>query len=196
MKTKKFLEFAATVLFLIVFAVGCAGTKSKTQSEKNAARDSVRTMTEETLAQLYQKAPAAEDAVADAAGYAVFSDFGVKILIMGGAGGSGMAVDNATKQETFMKMAEFQPGLGLGAQKYRLVFIFENPDAFNTFITSGWELGANAMAAAKDDTGEGGGAAGAVTVSDGVKMYQLSDTGAIVGVSITAAKYYKDDDLN
>jgi len=196
MKMKKVLKCTATLLFLLVFAFGCAGTKSKTQSEKNAARDSVRTMTEETLTQLYQKEPAAEDAVADAAGYAVFSDFGVKILIMGGAGGSGMAVDNATKQETFMKMAEFQPGLGLGAQKYRLVFIFENPDAFNKFVTSGWELGANAMAAAKDEQGEGGGGAGAVTVSDGVKMYQLSDTGAIVGVSITAAKYYKDDDLN
>jgi lipid-binding SYLF domain-containing protein len=193
---KKVLKCATTVLFLLVFAFGCAGTKSKTQSEKNAAQDSVRTMTEETLTQLYQKEPAAEDAVADAAGYAVFSDFGVKIMIMGGAGGSGMAVNNATKQETFMKMAEFQPGLGLGAQKYRLVFIFENPDAFNNFVTSGWELGANAMAAAKDDKGEGGGGAGAVTVSDGVKMYQLSDTGAIVGVSITAAKYYKDDDLN
>ena len=168
MKMKKVLKCTATLLFLLVFAFGCAGTKSKTQSEKNAARDSVRTMTEETLTQLYQKEPAAEDAVADAAGYAVFSDFGVKVLIMGGAGGSGMAVNNATKQETFMKMAEFQPGLGLGAQKYRLVFIFENPDAFNKFVTSGWELGANAMAAAKDEQGEGGGGAGAVTVSDGV----------------------------
>jgi hypothetical protein len=66
----------------------------------------------------------------------------------------------------------------------------------NNLVTSGWELGANAMAAAKDDKGGGGGDAGAVTVSDGVKMYQLSDTGAIVGVSITAAKYYKDDELN
>jgi lipid-binding SYLF domain-containing protein len=171
-------------------------TTLKSKSEKNAARDEVRAMTEKTLSQLYQKEPAAKGAVAGAAGYAVFSDFGFKILIMGGAGGSGMAVNNATKQETFMKMAEFQPGLGLGAQKYRLVFIFENPDAFNNFVTSGWELGANAMAAAKDEQGEGGGAAGAVTVSDGVKMYQLSDTGAIVGVSITAAKYYKDDELN
>ena len=196
MKTKKVLKCSATLLFLIVFAVGCAGTKLKSQSEKNAARDDVRVMTQQTLAQLYQKEPAAEGAVASAAGYAVFSDFGFKILIMGGAGGSGMAVNNATKQETFMKMAEFQPGLGLGAQKYRLVFIFENPDAFNKFVTSGWELGANAMAAAKDDKGGGGGEAGAVTVSDGVKMYQLSDTGAIVGVSITAAKYYKDDELN
>jgi lipid-binding SYLF domain-containing protein len=196
MKTKKFLKCAATVLFLIVFAAGCAGTKSKSQSEKNAARDSVRTLTAQTLDQLYQKEPAAKGAVAGAAGYAVFSDFGFKIMVMGGAGGKGMAVNNATKQETFMKMAEFQPGLGVGAEKYRLVFIFENPDAFNKFVTSGWELGANAMAAAKDDKGEGGGGGGAVTVSDGVKMYQLSDTGAIVGVSITGAKYYKDDDLN
>ena len=52
------------------------------------------------------------------------------------------------------------------------------------------------MAAAKDDQGKGGGEAGVLIVSDGVKMYQLNDTGAIVGVSITAAKYYKDDDLN
>jgi lipid-binding SYLF domain-containing protein len=153
-------------------------------------------VTAQTLDQLYQNEPAAKGAVANAAGYAVFSDFGFKIMVMGGAGGKGMAVNNTTKQETFMKMAEFQPGLGLGAEKYRIVFIFENPDAFNKFVTSGWEVGANAMAAAKDDKGGGGGEAGAVTVSDGVKMYQLSDTGAIVGVSITAAKYYKDDELN
>jgi lipid-binding SYLF domain-containing protein len=196
MKTKKVLKLAVTLLFLIVFAVGCAGTKSKSQSEKNAARDEVRTVTAQTLDQLYQNESAAKGAVANASGYAVFSDFGFKVMVMGGAGGKGMAVNNTTKQETFMKMAEFQPGLGLGAEKYRIVLIFEKPDAFNKFVTSGWELGANAMAAAKDDKGKGGGGAGAVTVSDGVKLYQLSDTGAIVGVSLTAAKYYKDDDLN
>ena len=194
MKMKKVLKLTVTLLCLLIFAAGCAGTKSK--SEKNAARDEVRTVTAQTLDQLYQNEPAAKGAVANAAGYAVFSDFGVKIMVMGGAGGKGMAVNNTTKQETFMKMGEFQPGLGLGAEKYRIVLIFENSDAFNKFITSGWEVGANAMAAAKDDKGKGGGSAGAVTVSDGVKMYQLSDTGAIVGVSVTAAKYYKDDDLN
>ena len=120
-KTKKFLKCAVTVLFLIVFAAGCSGTKS--QSEKNAARDSVRAMTDQTLAQLYQNETGAKGAVADAAGYAVFSDFGFKVMFLGGAQGKGTAVNNATKQETFMKMLEFQPGLGVGAEKYRLVFI-------------------------------------------------------------------------
>jgi lipid-binding SYLF domain-containing protein len=193
MKTKKVLKCAATLLFLLVFAVGCAGTKSK--SEKDAARDSLRTMTERTLARLYQEEPAAKAAVADAAGYAVFSDFGFKVLFMGGAQGKGLAVNKTTKQETFMKMVELQPGLGVGAQNYHLVFIFENPEAFHTFVTSGWELGTNALAAAKDGS-EGSGDAGAVSFSHGVKLYQFSDTGAIVGVSITGAKYYKDDDLN
>jgi len=193
MEMKKVLKQAAALIFLIVFVAGCAGTKSK--SEMNAEREAVRTLTAQTLDQLYQKEPAAKGAVANAAGYAVFSDFGFKVMVMGGAGGKGMAVNNATKQETFMKMAEFQPGLGLGAENYRLVLIFWNTDAFNTFVTSGWEFGANAMAAAKNRSG-GGGAAGAVTFGHGVRMYQLSDTGAIVGVSITAAKYHKDDDLN
>ena len=78
---------------------------------------------------------------------------------------------------------------------HRKVFIFENPDAFNTFVTSGWELGTKALASAKDES-EGAGAAGAVSFSHGVKLYQFDDTGAIVGVSITGAKYYKDEDLN
>ncbi len=193
MKTKKVLKWAATLLFLLVFAVGCAGTKSK--SEKDTARDSLRSMTERTLAKLYQDEPAAKGAVADAAGYAVFSDFGFKVVFMGGAHGKGLAVNKTTKQETFMKMLELQPGLGVGAENYHLVFIFENPDAFNTFVTSGWELGTNALASAKGGS-TGSGAAGALSFSHGVKLYQFDATGAIVGVSITGAKYYKDDDLN
>ena len=119
----------------------------------------------------------------------------MKVMFLGGAGGSGVAINSATKQETFMKMAEFQPGLGLGAEKFRVVLVFETPAAFNAFVTSGWEAGANVMAAAKTKT-MGGGAAGAVTVSEGVKIYQINEAGLIVGISLTGAKYYKDKELN
>lgn len=40
------------------------------------------------------------------------------------------------------------------------------------------------------------GTAGAVTVSQGMKMYQINEEGLIVGVSITGAKYYKDKELD
>jgi lipid-binding SYLF domain-containing protein len=195
MKKKSQNMIIAAVMVTLYLAVFACSTTPKTHSQKDTHKDSIRAMTQQTLVDLYKKEPAAKGAVAGAAGYAVFSDFGFKILFMGGAHGKGMAVSNAAKQETFMKMMELQPGLGVGAEKFRLVLIFENPEAYNKFVTSGWEFGANALAAAKSGS-EGGGAAGAVSFREGVKMYQLSGTGAIVGVSITGAKYYKEKDLN
>ena len=77
----------------------------------------MREIANKTLTQLYTTQPAAKDAITNSAGYAVFSDFGFKVIFMGGAGGKGLAVNNATKQETFMEMLEFQPRLGPGGGK-------------------------------------------------------------------------------
>ena len=195
MKGKTLFVVIVSVVVVLYVAVLACSTAPVSKSQKDEKRASVRAMASQTLAQLHKGDPAAQKAIASAAGYAVFSDFGMKVMFLGGAGGSGVAINSVTKQETFMKMAEFQPGLGLGAEKFRVVLVFETPAAFNAFVTSGWEAGANAMAAAKTKT-MGGGAAGAVTVSDGVKMYQLNEAGLIVGISITGAKYYKDKDLN
>jgi lipid-binding SYLF domain-containing protein len=192
-KTRSVVIVLAMVLLSLAL-ISCASAPLS-KSEKEQQQDSVRDMANATLTQLSAKNPAAKSEIAKAAGYAVFSDFGFKVIWLGGAGGSGIAVNNATKQETFMKMVEFQPGLGLGAAKFRLVFVFETPEAFNSFVTSGWEAGANAMASAKTKT-EGGALAGAVSVSKGVKMFQLNDEGAIVGVSLAGAKYYNDKELN
>ena len=175
-------------------ALEACSTAPLSKSEKEEHRDSVRAMASKTLADLQRTKPEAGKAVSEAAGYAVFSDVGLKIGYMGSAKGGGIAVNNATKQETFMKMFELQPGLGLGVEKYRVVFVFETAAAFQSFVTSGKELGANAMAAAKDKT-KGGAMAGAVTVSEGVYMFQVDTQGAMVGISLTGAKFYKDKEM-
>jgi len=196
MKAKKAMRrMLASAMVVMFLGLSACSTTPISKSDKEQQQDSVRDMANKTLAQLYVKHAAARDAVTRATGYAVFSDFGFKVWTLGGARGKGVAVNNATKQETFMEMLEFQPGMGLGAMKFRVVFVFETLEAFNSFVNSGWEAGANAMAAAKTKT-EGGALAGAVTVSKGVKMYQLNEEGLIVGVSLTAAKYYKDKELN
>jgi len=177
----------------LVLAACSTAPMSKDQKEEK--QDSVRAMASQTLANLEKKNPEARTAISDAAGYAVFSDVGLKIVYFGTAKGGGIAVNNKTKQETFMKMFELQPGLGLGAEKYHVVFVFETPEAFHSFVTTGRELGADAMAAAKNKT-KGGALAGAVTLSKDVYMFQVDTEGAIVGVSITGAKFYKDKELN
>jgi lipid-binding SYLF domain-containing protein len=152
-------------------------------------------MAEQTLAQVYAQYPHARRKVEEAKGYAVFSNFGMKFLYMGSATGSGLAVDNATKKVSFMKMVELQPGYGFGVQNFRNVFVFETREAFYQFVDSGWEFGGKTTAALHDqDQGILGGFG--VNVSPGVVMYQISESGAIVGVSVTGAKYYQDDQLN
>jgi lipid-binding SYLF domain-containing protein len=158
------------------------------------ARSDVRTMANNTLGQLYARQPGAKQAVESAAGYAVFSNFGMKILVAGGGSGEGLAVNNATRQEIFMRMAEVQAGLGFGMKKFRLVWVFETQKAFDSFVNSGYQFGGQAALAAKA-AGVGGGKAGAASVSPGVWIYQITDDGIAAELTVKGTKYYRDKRL-
>lgn len=187
----KNLIYAWFVILLLALQ-GCA---SMTPKEADNKRIETRAMADQTLAELKRMYPEAKGILSNAAGYAVFSNYGFKVMFGGSARGSGLAVNNATGQTTYMKMFELQPGFGFGVQKFKMVFLFDTQQAFDKFINSGWEFGANSAVSFKKDT-EGVGGQMGVVVSPGVHLYQIGETGAIVGVSVTGAKYYKDSDLN
>jgi len=150
---------------------------------------------QDALTAVYKAAPSARKAVESAAGYAAFSNFGMKILVAGGGSGKGIAVNNKTKAMTYMKMAEIQAGLGFGAKKFQVVWVFDTEAALNNFVNSGWEFGGQATAAAK--AGDKGSAyQGAVGVSPGVWIYQVTDKGLALELTAKGTKYYKDSDLN
>lgn len=158
-------------------------------------RNEIRKMREETLAQLYKVHPAARASIQKAAGYAVFSNVGVNLIFFSAAGGSGVAHDNRSGKDIYMKMISGGIGLGLGVKDFRGVFVFANQDAFKQFVDSGWEASAQADAAAKSGE-KGGAAAGAITVAPGVDLYQLTENGFALQATIQGTKYYQDDDLN
>ncbi|MBU1231501.1 MAG: hypothetical protein KKD01_00045 [Proteobacteria bacterium] len=155
----------------------------------------IRTTADKTLARLYGIQPSAQKAIKEAAGYAVFSNFGMKIFFAGGGAGKGLAVNNKTGQITYMKMIELQAGLGMGIKKFRLIWVFENQSDLASFISSGWELGGQATVAAQA-SGEGGALAGAMSIKPGVWLYQLTDDGLALELTAKGTKYYKDDALN
>ena len=176
------------VVSLVASGLAFGADKAKEQAE-------VRKAGESALAAVYKAQPSARKAVESAAGYAAFSNFGMKILVAGGGSGKGIAVNNKTKSTTYMKMAEVQAGLGFGVKKFQLVWVFETDKALNDFINSGWEFGGQATAAAK--AGDKGTAyQGAVSVSPGVWLYQLTDKGLALELTAKGTKYYKDSDLN
>lgn len=183
---------AAALICAFALSARAADDKAEDKAKEQAE---VRKLVQQTLERLYKAQPAAQSAVAHGAGYAVFSNTGVKILFAGSGKGKGIAVDNQTKKEVFMKMLEVQAGLGFGVKKFSVIFVFDNDKALNSFINSGWEFGGQASAAAK--TGDKGGSMeGAASVSDGVWMYQMTDKGLAVELTGKGTKYYKDDDLN
>lgn len=193
--TARFRICMASLMIALSLGLQACAPAPVSQYQVDERRADIRAMANETIAQLYQQYPDSRRQIQRAAGYAVFSNFGFKALFMGSATGEGLAVSHATRRETFMRMVELQPGYGFGVQRFRLVFVFETPQAFDQFVYSGWEFGGNVMAAANTRTQQMGNQLG-VSVSPGVLMYQLSDQGAIVGVSITGAKYYPDANLN
>jgi len=190
MKTTRRHNLIAVALVCALAAAAHAADDKKVTEQKE-----VRKMAQDTLHRLYKADPRAKAAVEGAAGYAIFSNLGVKILVAGSGKGQGIAVNNKSKNETFMKMIELQAGLGMGVKKFRLVFVFDNEKVFNSFVNSGWQFGGQSTAAAK--AGDKGGAlAGAASVSDGIWLYQLTDKGLALEITAKSTKYYKDDDLN
>ena len=158
-------------------------------------RKEIRDKTAETLNRLYKLQPKAKQVINNSYGYAVFSNFGTKILVLGGGKGKGEAINNKTGKETFMKMLELQAGLGFGIKRFQVVFVFENKKVFDEFINSGWEFGGQSTVAAKLDD-DGGAFSGAATVSPGVWIYQLTEDGLALEITVKGTKYMKNDNLN
>ena len=195
MKRKNSLRAGIAIILLLGFAATTGPLLAASKEEIAKKKADIRKMGNETLARLYKVQPSAKQAVSNAAGYAVFSNFGMKIFFAGGGSGKGLAVDNKTKKETFMKMVELQAGLGMGIKKFRLVWVFETQSGLNSFVNSGWEFGGQATAAAQA-SGQGGAFAGAMSISPGVWLYQLTDDGLALELTAKGTKYFKDGDLN
>jgi lipid-binding SYLF domain-containing protein len=149
--------------------VGLAASKDEQRAE-------VRQAGESALAALYKAQPSARKTVESTSGYAAFSNFGMKIFLAGGGSGKGIAVNNKTHVTTYMRMAEVQASLGIGVKQFQLVWVFDNEQAIDRFVNSGWGIGGQATAAAK--AGDKGTAyQGAMSVAPGVGLYQLTDDG-------------------
>ncbi|WP_141057923.1 YSC84-related protein [Stenotrophomonas rhizophila] len=183
-----------------VLGVGCTSAPPRNADGSatvatQEARNKARAATAEVLSRLYAAQPSARQAIASSAGYAVFRSFGVKVLVAGGGSGHGVAIETASGRETFMRMVEIQAGLGFGAKTFDLVWVFKTPAAYANFTTHGFEVGGQATLAAKVDQA-GGGLTGAVQVSDGVWVYQMTESGLAAELTVKGTRYYPDTSLD
>ena len=190
MNNRSFSFARLAALFLLptlVFAEMSAKEKDKTRKE-------VRKEVQTTLNKLYKLQPSAKSLIGNSAGYAVLNNFGMKILVTGGGSGKGIAFDKSGKQ-TFMKMVEVQAGLGMGAKKFSLIWVFADASGFKRFLSGSYEASGQANATAQKGN-TGGAYAGAATISPGVWLYQIQGDGLAAELTAKGTKYYLWDELN
>jgi len=102
-----------------------------------------------------------------------------------------VAVTRETGARTYMKMGTVGIGIGLGGQKYQVVFLLQDQKTFSSFVDRGWQAEAAAKAAA--------GTAGANVKTgfvNGMAIYQMTDKGLIANADISGTKYWKYKKLN
>jgi len=189
------MRFATLIMSLVIVCImvsACARPKGATPEEK---RSYVQQMKNDTLADLYVEKPYAKELIQQSAGYAVFSNFNTQLLVVGTGNGYGVAVDNATGDNIYMRMAEGGVGLGVALKNFREVIVFNNKAVFNEFVTEGWSYGAQGDAAAKykDD---GGATSAEVPLDSDVVVFQMTKDGIALRANLSAAKFWRDDDLN
>lgn len=179
--------WALPILLATAFAAMAATVEEK--------RAEVREQSAAALQRLYAASPSARTAIEKSAGYATFSNSSLKLGIAGGGRGGGLAVDRASGREVFMRYLEVQAGVGAGVKKFDVVFVFETRKALQDFVGKGWEYSGQATAAAKSG-GKGMAYSGAVSVSPGVWLYQVTSAGLTAELTIKGTKYYQDKALN
>ena len=176
---------------IMVLAMASAAFAATVQEQQRETRQKVA----ETLNKLYERKPSAQMALNNAEGYAVFASSGIKLGILGDSHGRGLAHNNKTGEDIFMRMKEFQVGLGVGAKEYALVFAFVDRAAWNKFTSSKWSYGGQADVAANDGI-NGGAFEGAVQAEPGIFVYQMTTKGLAVELSLKGTNYYRDKKLN
>ena len=182
---------AALFLSLMLVTITSATMADKADKKRQKIID----MRQKVLTELFEARPQAQAEIDDAEGYAVFSNIGVQILLVGGGGGRGVVHDNRTNVDTYMKMGTASVGLGLGVKDFRAVFIFHDRGALDKFINKGWDFAGEADAAAR--SGEKGGEIGeAASFRKKVSVYQFTKNGLALQASLHGTKYWKDKKLN
>lgn len=186
---KKFIVLA--LLTVSVLLTGCATTGSASPSEKRAL---VQSMKNNTLDKLYAQKPDVKKQIANSAGYAVFDNANVNVVLASFGGGYGVVKNNLTGKSTYMNMGEAGLGLGLGVKDFNVVMVFHNQVAVNRFIEHGWAFGGNADAAAKYE--DKGGALVAEAIADQVTVYSLTENGLALQAVLKGTKFWVDSELN
>jgi lipid-binding SYLF domain-containing protein len=181
--------FAAIVLILPTNS-SLAAEESWKSLKRESKRMKIDETAQETLDTLFAKSSKAKELYNISYGWAVFDNLKLAFGFSGG-GGNGVANARESGEKTYMQMGTAGIGIGLGVNKYQVVFLFQDSRTFKNFVETGWQADATASAVAGQS-----GAEAKTDFSNGMAIYQITDTGLMAFADIAGTKYWKNKKLN
>lgn len=187
------MKLSNMLLSVVLFSF-VSGSALAADTDKASKQAEVRKAAHASLERFYKAKPALKGEVAKAPGYAVFTTFGVSFLI-GGAGGSGLAHDNATKKDTYMSMAQASAGLQAGVAQSETLIVFKSKEALAKFIDKGWEYSGGGVAGAGVDDKSVSAGTGEQIIAEAL-YWTLTKNGLQAGAALAGTKFWKNEELN
>lgn len=194
---KKRIALALSAIMLITIGTNVADARATSQ-KKRAKIDAIA---KDALSVVLDNRERAKDLFNKSYGYAIFDNVKISLMISGG-GGRGVAVERASGKRTYMSMGTVGLNIGLGAQKYQVVFFFEDKSTFEDFVNKGWQADANANAVAGTKGANAEAAAGSAGANaeaafeGGMALYQITEAGLMLQADIAGTKFWKNKKLN
>lgn len=184
------------VLQAVLLLSVAAGTAFAADADKATKQAEIRKVAQATLERFYKANPKLKADVDKSPGYAVFTTYGLSFIV-GGAGGSGLALDRKTGKNTYMSMAQASVGPQIGVAQTETLIIFKSPAALAQFVDKGWEFGGGGgvQAGAAGKSVGAPGAGGENVIADAL-YYTLTKNGLQAGGAVAGTKFWQNKDLN
>ena len=189
-KTVTLIAAFAAIVLILPTTSSLSAEESWKSLKRESKRMKIDETAQETLNTLFTSSPKAENLYDISYGWAVFDNLKLAFGFSGG-GGNGVAKIRESGEKTYMQMGTAGIGIGLGINKYQVVFLFQDSRTFKNFVEQGWQAEATASAVAGQT-----GAEAKTDFSNGLAIYQITDTGLMAHADIAGTKYWKNNKLN
>jgi len=172
---------------ILVVAPGCTTIPV---DERAAVRSEVDQVASEIIDYLVALDPSLEVEIGAAAGYFAGRVGATKLPLIGGGYGLGVAFDKADASRTYLNITRVDLGAGLGVGSYRVLVLFETPEALKNFVRNGWQTGV-----ATDSRIGQLGTSAVVVFGTGLKAYAVADSGTALTVTARLIRLSINTDL-
>jgi len=117
-------------------------------------------------------------------GYAVVNMTITKIPYVGTGVGYGVVFDKQTETRSYIRVSQFEVGGGLGAEKYKVLIIFDDANLLEKAAQGAWHYDAGAQAVAGSESVD----TSTSKSGEGYEAFKLTESGVCVRVTVLLAR--------